>query len=290
MGVHDLAFEYVGNTWPERLAADLLGLESVAVAPLAREITHVKRQADLAVVVRVPRPARVLHAEHVKQRADLRRVVARHALYHDVTGLPVDTCVVQTSRKTARKIPSVYRFGLAGQETCVPLRSVRIWQMQVEAVLEQRRWELYPFLAGMQRRMDAASLLREGRRHILEDVPVAEHDQTFAAFWFVSEDLLGADLVERTLGRIEMAETTLGQRLIDLGRKEGLEQGLEKGLEQGRREEAIGAVLAVLEARFGRLPRALTRKVRTIDDLEQLARLIRRAAIVPSAAELQQEL
>ncbi len=277
MGVHDVTFGYLGNTWPERLAGALIRRRRPSVEPLPREVSHIKLAADFAVIVEAPGPRRVLHAEHVKQRAHLARVVARHALYHDLTGLPVDTVIVATSRVTARPIPAVYRFGLPGRRTAVPLRRVRLWERSAEAVLAARRIELYPFLLAMERRMDAEALLRLGRRRILTDVEPGQQDQALAAFWLVSEELVGKSLVEGVLGRLgDMAKTTLGQRLIEQGRAEGREEG--------RRDEAVASLLAILRARFGPIPKALEKELRSLPEIERLETLIPRAATVESLA------
>lgn len=296
MGAHDAAFYWIGNKYPERLACDLLGLARARIELLPRELPHFKRQADFAVIVRWPRPSRVLHVEHVKGRADLPRIVQRHALYHAATGLSVETCVVQTSRKTARPIPAVYRFGVGRRMTCVPLRRVRLWRFRAEEVLRSGRIELYAFVAFMRTRLTARALLEETRRRIIALV-VDEGDRAelIAMLASLSAEELGAAVVERTLGRIaDMRRTSWYEQIADVGRAEGLEKGLEKGLKRGiekglreglRRGELAAmrkSLLAVLRARFRRVPEALRSRLDRVKAPGKLDRLLCFAATAAS--------
>jgi hypothetical protein len=70
------------------------------------------------------------------------------------------------------------------------------------------------------------------------------------------------------------------------GLERGLQKGLEQGLEQGRRD-SIGAVL---EARFGLLPRKLLQRLEQVHDREQLLGLTKLAATTPDLQSFEVEL
>lgn len=273
MGIHDILFEWLGNACPEQLAASVVGARRVRLRALPREVPLLKRQADFAAVVHFPGATRVLHVEHVKGRADLRRVVVRHALYHDLTGLPVETWIVQSDRRLARTMPPVYRFGVGRRKTCVPLRRLRLWALRAEAVLRASRIALYPFVAIMVRgRREPRSLLEETKRRIIRDLAdEKQRSEMLAAVGIISADVLGAALVEQVLGGIaEMGKTTIGQKLMDMGRAEG------------RVEARVEVLLVVLESRFGRVPEAIRRRIAGITSETEIERLVRAAATADS--------
>ncbi len=64
-------------------------------------------------------------------------------------------------------------------------------------------------------------------------------------------------------------------------KKEGFDQGIEKGIEKGAVLNARVAVIDVLETRFGAVPDAIRQIIETMDDLDRLNRLHRKAVTVP---------
>jgi predicted transposase YdaD len=72
------------------------------------------------------------------------------------------------------------------------------------------------------------------------------------------------------------------QKGLEKGLEKGREEGLEKGREEGARDEAREAVLEVLRRRFGRVSRLLAQRLRSIEDLPTLKRLVGEAVVTPS--------
>jgi predicted transposase/invertase (TIGR01784 family) len=62
-------------------------------------------------------------------------------------------------------------------------------------------------------------------------------------------------------------------------------EGLRQGLAQGRVEAVRGAVVDILEARFNRVPAAVKRALKAVEDQKQLKLLLRQAATVVSIKE-----
>jgi hypothetical protein len=64
--------------------------------------------------------------------------------------------------------------------------------------------------------------------------------------------------------------------------KKGIEQGIEQGIELGKVESTRENVVAVLTARFGTVPLAMTARLNAIQDIERLRQLLQQAATVSS--------
>ncbi|RME04645.1 MAG: hypothetical protein D6805_02270 [Planctomycetota bacterium] len=66
----------------------------------------------------------------------------------------------------------------------------------------------------------------------------------------------------------------------------GFEQGLQQGTVKSKQED----VLEALDVRFGHVPDELVQRIRSIEDLSQLQRLLRQAILASSLEEFQQNL
>ena len=66
--------------------------------------------------------------------------------------------------------------------------------------------------------------------------------------------------------------------------------GIQRGIQQGMVRDAQESVVDILEARFQRVPRAMVRMIRGIEDAPALKALRRRAAVVGSPKELEGDL
>jgi flagellar biosynthesis/type III secretory pathway protein FliH len=102
------------------------------------------------------------------------------------------------------------------------------------------------------------------------------------------------------LADLEEVKSMLAERVVEWTREweqegfeKGLQQGIAKGLEQGIVKEAEktigmlrGMLLSQLEERFGALPEAVRRQVRSISSAENLAQLLSRSGTASSLASL----
>ena len=89
--------------------------------------------------------------------------------------------------------------------------------------------------------------------------------------------------IMRDLAEIEMSWF---DKLHEQGREQGLEQGLEQGRLQGELQGKRDSLLLLLSHRFGDLPEALVAHIHTVDDSQQLSRLIQLALTIQSLDEL----
>ncbi len=84
------------------------------------------------------------------------------------------------------------------------------------------------------------------------------------------------------------------QQLIQEGVKQGIEQGIEQGVKQGaeqeRRKERRRMIIAVLEARFGKVPGNLKKQVESINDEVVLLSLVIDASTCGSIKDFQEKL
>lgn len=87
---------------------------------------------------------------------------------------------------------------------------------------------------------------------------------------------------------------TMTQQLIQEGVKQGIEQGIEQGVKQGaeqeRRKERRRMIIAVLEARFGKVPGNLKKQVESINDEVVLLSLVIDASTCSSIKDFQERL
>ncbi|MBF0552096.1 MAG: hypothetical protein HQK60_16370 [Deltaproteobacteria bacterium] len=87
----------------------------------------------------------------------------------------------------------------------------------------------------------------------------------------------------------DLADTTAGQQLIDIGMQKGTQQGMQKGMQkgiqQGILQKAREDILEILEARFGRVPQEVTDFTNELTDLSRLNILLKQAALVSSIDE-----
>ena len=75
---------------------------------------------------------------------------------------------------------------------------------------------------------------------------------------------------------------TTAERLTNkgilLGIKEGRREGIKSGIERGQLAALRSAVIDVLKARFGRVPKGLVDAVASMNDLKLLRKLLRSAS------------
>ena len=79
---------------------------------------------------------------------------------------------------------------------------------------------------------------------------------------------------------------TMTQQLIQEGVKQGIEQGVKQGIEQERRR----MIIAILEARFGKVPGNLKKQVESINDEVVLLSLVIDASTCGSIKDFQEKL
>lgn len=69
-------------------------------------------------------------------------------------------------------------------------------------------------------------------------------------------------------------------------KKEGLEEGLQKGRQEGGAEALQDLLLLQMEGRFGSVPKALRRQIKSIQDSEKLKRIGQRLLAASSLDDL----
>jgi predicted transposase YdaD len=74
------------------------------------------------------------------------------------------------------------------------------------------------------------------------------------------------------------------------GRQEGRHQGRLEGREEGRLLAARDALRLVLESRFGRIPTSILDRLASLDALDRLELLLRRASTAGSFTEFKRSL
>src|SRR5690554_4250725 len=136
-----------------------------------------------------------------------------------------------------------------------------------------------------------ATAFRElkGKRSDIEEIP-------HTVLLYLYQTIKAEDQVqvkqefERTLREGEEIMPTLAEYYIQQGKEEGIQIGLQKGKKEGIQEglqEAREAILDILKVRFNRVPRRLTAKFSTLEDIAQLRELRRKALTAASMKEFE---
>ncbi|MFQ5628869.1 MAG: DUF4351 domain-containing protein [bacterium] len=76
-----------------------------------------------------------------------------------------------------------------------------------------------------------------------------------------------------------MEDTPVGQELIQMGEKKGIEEGIPKGIRQ--------VLLKQIAARFGTVPKEIHDKLQTIDSPDSLERIATMLLTIQSIDELE---
>jgi flagellar biosynthesis/type III secretory pathway protein FliH len=117
--------------------------------------------------------------------------------------------------------------------------------------------------------------------------------QAFAV-WIVkvlSNRLPGVEIPQ--VADLQEVKSMLAERVTEWTqqwKQEGFEEGLEEGLQKGQErslERLRTVLLREIEGRFGALPESLRGRVTALGSIEEIARLIARAATASSLAELE---
>ena len=74
------------------------------------------------------------------------------------------------------------------------------------------------------------------------------------------------------------------------GRQEGRREGRREGIEEGQIRAARDAVIEILQARFKRIPPALKRTLKGLDDRKRLKLLLRQAATAATLKDFERRL
>jgi flagellar biosynthesis/type III secretory pathway protein FliH len=120
-------------------------------------------------------------------------------------------------------------------------------------------------------------------------------EQSLAEAWSLEEvqTMLAERVKEWTRGWKEEGRQEGLEKGLQKGLQKGLEKGLEKGLQKGRqegRQEGARAfqdfLLSEMAERFGSIPHILRRRVKGIQDLEELKKLGKRLLAATSLDDL----
>ncbi|HEY6330035.1 MAG TPA: hypothetical protein VI756_11915, partial [Blastocatellia bacterium] len=82
-------------------------------------------------------------------------------------------------------------------------------------------------------------------------------------------------------------ETEGVMEIVTSWMREGIKQGRKEGLEEGQLRATQAHIVEILVARFGRVPAAAKKKIKTIDSIPRLKALLREAATTESLSQFQ---
>ena len=88
--------------------------------------------------------------------------------------------------------------------------------------------------------------------------------------------------LEETEGVMEIVTTWMKE-----GIRKGRQEGRREGIEEGELKALSDSVVEILEARFGRIPAAVKKKLKAIENRKQLKLLLREAATATNLPEFE---
>ncbi len=273
-----------------RYAADyaslLLGVRAPAeplhLEPQDRALPALSREVDFVARVQLQgRPVLLLLEFQTRWAADVPLRMAEYTLrLHRRYALPVLAAVVVLRRGGVLR--DRWQMGVGAVRTLrCQFRLIRLWRHPVQAVIAPGLVGLYPLLPVM----NWGSLSREAglalsRQLIEAQIPPGEPRQdALASLRIFAGTVHRAEVVHRILGG--------GAQMID---SPVFAEFVEEGRALGRLEARRSDIVAVLEARFGPVPAAITAHVDRLTDLALLSSHNRRAAVVASLEAFAQEL
>jgi flagellar biosynthesis/type III secretory pathway protein FliH len=132
----------------------------------------------------------------------------------------------------------------------------------------------------------------QGALALAQRLPERQQQQALASLVGLGHRYLSDEDLESVLEGL--MSTSLGQRLIERGREQGLaqgrEQGREQGLVQGREQGLREAIVRVLTRQFGVPPPSVTARLVQVRDPQRLDALLDSALAAASLEEFAQAL
>lgn len=188
--------------------------------------------------------------------------------------LPIYSHVVYLHPRAGRTDPGLYVQEVSGYNIGIQYRVLRLTEMDGQALLEANRVGLVPFAVLMKPpdHMETPQWIRE----CVQAVEAGSQDEVQQRETLSDLAILGGLAHDsQTIRDIISEEIVQESSIIQYF----TEKSFEQGIEQGKKQQAVEAILTVLEVRFQTdVAEKLKPFLRAIDDLQRLDQLNRVAA------------
>jgi len=165
---------------------------------------------------------------------------------------------------------------------------IRLYRISAQKFLQQADIHLFPFIPVM--KASSRAVWEAERRIYTSSLPVAEKADLLTAmtiFAGLTNTQLVRQLVERRRDLMiqSYAYEIIKKEGFDEGMQQGSQQGFQRGMQHGQLERAKKAVADALEARLNVVPLDVITALKTIEDVQILEELLRKAVIVKDMQE-----
>lgn len=99
------------------------------------------------------------------------------------------------------------------------------------------------------------------------------------------EEILSEIQYEKRKESFTMIET-LGERLINYWKKEGLKEGLKEGIKEGKQETLKKSICRVVKKRFGNMPQSIQEKLEKMQEIAELESILDKSLDASSPDEI----
>ncbi len=286
----DIIFKSVARVLGDELVRSY-GLEPcriVGPAPTEIDFTVGERRLDYLYVLE---DDRLLHLEFRSSPAKLEEFLVYDALLYRNVRKMIRTVIIYTGK--IRRAPSRIQAGCLNYQT----ENVFLFPQDGEAARgrAEERLRAGDTLSDKEL-LDLifSPLMRQSippGKAVLAAVDVASKiaDEEVKTFCLASIIGLGDKFLDEQQ-RKKALEVLRMTRIAELFVEEGMEKGMEKGRAEGLVEGRVGAVLLLLERRFGEVPAGMAETIRRQEREDILSKLLLEVVVVGSLEEFQAKL
>jgi predicted transposase/invertase (TIGR01784 family) len=245
----DNTCKYLAATFPEDLAAWLLGVPQPLVEVSPQELALDPIRADSLVLLQGKNL--LLHLEFQTQPDSdmpLRMLDYWLRIRRKFPGIQIHQFVMYLRPSTS---PKVFENSFRETNTEHRYDVIRLWERQPQEFMERVGTLPLAILAGAN---DKENLLREVAK-MLEEVPeVKVRGEVATAVYILAGLVMEDNVVEGILRRDAMKESVTYQKILAEGIEKGIHRGWQQGKQEGKQEGEAQLVWRLLTRRFGELP------------------------------------
>jgi len=252
------------------------------------EINLPERRLDFVYGLQDEEQEYILHLDfQLRHKRDVpERMHIYNALLTASHNKPVISKVIYLERREYRNLPQEYVVSYQGRRQNVFIyQTIKLWDNTEEIIAGELK-ELAPLLILLTREKNEDVLTRskelilesEDKKWQAEALSLAV---TVAGRYFPKDFLLKFFKEEMKM----LQEASIVQDWINEGIEKGIEKGIEEGIEKGEIKALQGAILDILEERFGMIKKGTGKKLELIDDPAVLKSLHKKSIKVASLVE-----
>ncbi|MFQ6063454.1 MAG: Rpn family recombination-promoting nuclease/putative transposase [Methanosarcinales archaeon] len=285
---YDISMKCLAELYPSDLAKLVFGPEFRGRVEFRPEtLPYVSaRESDLLLLVKNINKDFILHIEFqsahesdvpIRMLEYYGRIV-RHYKIEDVYSV-----VIYLNPKHAPKeIPDSFTHKFRNKTTLYEYEVIKIWEIESKFIVDNNLVGLFPLLS-----LTKDCDLRKTYKLIESlNIDITKIRELYVCAFLLAGLGYSKELIKSLTKEEIMLESVTYKEIIEKGIAQGIIKGEEIGIKKGK----IDDIILLLRARFKRVPRAITTKIRAIKDSTTLEELIVAAATSNSLEEFEKHL